>query len=211
MDFISSFSSSLPLLIGLTRYKYLTNSLKILLLFFLMYFVGDAYTIWLGILMQNNLFVLNIYPILGTLLLSASYLLVIQNTAGKQIIAGSAILLSCTCLLAFKYDSVSTVELFIYKLYVVLVVLIHFNDILSDLRVKNILSHSMFWISASLIIYAMGTLFVSLFSTVIFNPAIVDDATFDTYWNLNNILFIIMIVLASVGLWFAKCDRANLI
>ncbi len=211
LDFISGFGGSLSILVGLIRYKYLTRSLKIILLFFLMYLIGDIYTIWLGLIKSNNLFILNLYPILGMLLLSASYFHIITSVPLKKFILTLAGLLSLICLIFFEYDSVSTIEFFVYKIYIMIVVLIHFNDVLSNLRVKNILLYSMFWISAALIIYAMGTFFTSLFSEVIFDATVVNDATFDRYWNLNNILFIIMVLLSSIGLWVSKCDRENLI
>ncbi len=211
LDFISGFGGSLSILVGLIRYKYLTRSLKIILLFFLMYLIGDIYTIWLGLIKSNNLFILNLYPILGMLLLSASYFHIITSVPLKKFILTLAGVLSLICLIFFEYDSVSTIEFFVYKIYIMIVVLIHFNDVLSNLRVKNILLYSMFWISAALIIYAMGTFFTSLFSEVIFDATVVNDATFDRYWNLNNILFIIMVLLSSIGLWVSKCDRENLI
>lgn len=79
------------------------------------------------------------------------------------------------------------------------------------MKVKNILIDSLFWVSSGLIIYATGTFFISIFSEFIFNPNLVDDKTFDTYWKFNNILFIILVILSSIGIWLSKYDKENFI
>ncbi|WP_155296221.1 hypothetical protein [Spirosoma rigui] len=181
------------------------------MLLFLLYFVGETYSIWLALLRQNNLFVLNFYPIGGIALIGYMYALNFDSRALKRLLLYSAGLFSCLCIALFEWNSVSSPALFVYKTYIIFVVLLHFNKIISDLRVRNILVHTLFWVNAGLIMYASGTMFISLFSDTIFNPAIVDDDTFDKYWNINNILFIILTILTSIGIWFSKYDRENLL
>lgn len=89
--------------------------------------------------------------------------------------------------------------------------LAYFNKIIADLRIRNILKHTLFWFTAGLLVFVTGTFFTSLFSEFIFDPKTVPDETFDFYWNINNILFVIFSALSALGLWVSKYDRDNLI
>lgn len=99
----------------------------------------------------------------------------------------------------------------VQKLFITALALTYLNEIVKEARIKSILSYSMFWVSAGFLIYSLGTFFVSLFGEFLFDPKLVDDETFNIYWNLNNVLFIIFSVLSSIGLWFSKYDSENLI
>jgi hypothetical protein len=211
LDFISDLSSILPIIIGIINYKFLSNNLRIILLFFGMYLIGDTYMIWLGLIKKNNLFILNIYPIGGILLLTNAYISTFKTPSAKRLIIGLSILFSIVCLAYFKFLEISAVELFAYRAYIIILVLMYFNKTLADMRIKNILIHSLFWVSSGIIIYATGTFFISIFSEIIFNPNLIDDRTFDTYWKLNNVLFILLVALSSIGIWFSKYERENLL
>jgi len=210
LSFISDLSSILPIIIGLLNYKYLSRNVKIIILFFGMYLVGDIYMIYLAALKQNNLFILNLYPIGGILFLTISYITIFKQDNTRKLIGILAAVSLLICLLYFKPLEISPVELFAYRLYIMILSLLYFNKILSDMMIKNILIHSLFWINSGVIIYAAGTFFISIFSEIIFDPNLVDDRTFDVYWNINNVLFILLVFLSSIGIWLSKYERENL-
>ena len=211
LDFISQLSSILPIVVGLFTFKHLNKNIKIILLLFCMYFIGDTYMIWLGIFQKNNLFILNIYPIGIIILLTAAYVPIFISLSAKRLVVSVAIVFLLTCIANFKIFEISSVDLFLCRIYTIALMLLYFNNTLSDMRVKNILIHSQFWISSGLIIYATGTFFISIFSEFIFNPNLVDDTTFNAYWNLNNVLFLILVAFSSIGIWLSKCDQENLL
>ncbi len=211
LDFISDISSIFPILIGLANYKVLSKSSKLILLFFGMYLLGDTWMIWLGLESKNNLFILNLYPLGGILLLTTVYFSAFDSVLTKRIITGLAVLSFLICLVNIKRLEADPVGSITYRLYIIILALLYFNKILSDMRIRNILIHNLFWISSGIIIYATGTFFISIFSKIIFNPSLVSDELFDTYWNINNILFLFLVTFSSIGIWFSKYEKENLL
>ncbi len=114
-------------------------------------------------------------------------------------------------LLTYTDDRPSLPSLLLFRVYSGVASLAYFNKILADLRIRNILKHPLFWFSAGLLIYVLGTFFTSLFSEFIFDPKTVPDETFDFYWNINNVLFVFFSLLSAIGIWCVRYDQDNVL
>lgn len=210
VDLISHLSSSLSIIVGALRYKYLSPNLKAIWVLFIFNFSKDTYSLVVLFTEPSNAYIYNIEPIYQTALVGVIFYLSFDSFSNRRII----IVLTSICVLItvlyYQKDQVSTVSLSVFKLFAIALSLSYLNKVVMDMRVKNIMGHSMFWFTAGLLIYAAGTFFTVLFSEFIFNPKIVDDETFDIYWNLNSFLFILFAILSAVSIWFGKFDRENL-
>lgn len=211
VDLISHLSSILSIIIGTLRYKYLSPNLKAVWVLFILNFIKDTYSLIVVFTEPSNAYIYNIEPIYQTVLIGVIFYLSFDSFSNRRII----IALTSVCVLItvvyFQKDQASTVSLSVFKLFAIALSLSYLNKVVMDMRVKNIMGHSMFWFTAGLLIYAAGTFFTVLFSEFIFNPKIVDDETFDIYWNLNSFLFILFALLSAVSIWFGKFDRENLV
>lgn len=124
---------------------------------------------------------------------------------------GGGMLTIGVILLTYTDDRPSLPSLLLFRVYSGVASLAYFNKILADLRIRNILKHPLFWFSAGLLIYVLGTFFTSLFSEFIFDPKTVPDETFDFYWNINNVLFVFFSLLSAIGIWCVRYDQDNVL
>ena len=212
LDFVAYLSSSLPLFLGILRYKYLLLSSKLIILYFLLYFLIETYAIWLSILRINNLYLQNIETMVGTGVVLAISVSCLPSRAWKQ----SAIILAILCLivnfLTYQSSTVSSVGLSTFRLYAMIFSLGYYNKILTDVSVKNILVHTMFWFATGLLLYASGTFFIMLLSQYWYKDSSqVSTEIFDKYWNVSQVLFIIFSCLSAYGIWLSKYDKENII
>ncbi|QDK77457.1 hypothetical protein EXU85_02135 [Spirosoma sp. KCTC 42546] len=212
LDFIAYLSSGLPIIFGLFRYKYLSLTSKLIIIFFLCYFTIEAFGTWLSILKKNNLYLQNIEIAVNIVILLAFGLSCFQSIRWKQISSILAVFCLLISLVTYQSNAVSSVSLSIFRLYALFFCLSYFNKILTDVRVKNILLHTLFWFTTGLLIYSAGTFFIMLFSEYWYKDENkVSAEVFDRYWNANQLLFIFFSVLSAYGLWVSKYDQENLI
>lgn len=212
MDFITHLGSSLPVIFGLIRYKYLLLSSKLIILFFLFYFTKETFALWLSILKENNLYLQNIETIIETWLLLWIGFSCFKSPKWRWLALGLAISSSIASFLTYHSDGVSSISLSAFRLFAIFFCLSYFNKILTDIRVKNILLHMLFWFSAGLLVYAAGTFFIVLFSEYWYKDINkVPAEVFDKYWNASQILFIMFCLFSAYGLWTSRYDEENLI
>ena len=210
LNLISHLCSSLPIIIGLVRFRYLSKGLFFLLVLFSLYFISDSYSLWLAIARKSTFPIQNLQPLFEIWLISVIYLRCFQERNVSVYIKFATLICSVIIIISFREDTISTIGLTTQRLFTTSFVLFYFNKILTDARVKHVLIHSMFWISAGLLIYSAGTFFFSLFSSYLYSDNITDDE-FDPFWKLNQILFIIFCLFSGTGLWFSKYDKENFI
>lgn len=212
LDFITHLGSSLPIIFGLIRYKYLSLSSKLIIIFFLFYFTKETFALWLSILRENNLYLQNIETIIETWLLLWIGFSCFKSPKWRWLGLGLAISSSVASFLTYHSDGVSSVSLSSFRLFAIFFCLSYFNKILTDIRVKNILLHTLFWFSAGLLVYAAGTFFIVLFSEYWYKDINkVPAEVFDKYWNASQLLFIVFCLFSAYGLWISKYDQENLI
>lgn len=210
LDFVSHLSSSLPLLIGVIRYKYLQATSKIIAFFFLFYFLKETVALWLSLHVQNNLYIQNIESVVEIWILLAAYLYCFASDDWRRIGVIAAIACSAVAIYTYEFQAISIVSLSSFRLFAIFFCLSYFTKILAEVRVKNVLLHTMFWFVSGLLVYATGTFFIVLFSKYWYDDiSKVPAEVFDKYWNVIQILFTVFALLSAIGLWFTKRDREN--
>lgn len=207
LNAVSHLCSVLPVLIGALNYKYLGKGLRLVLILFGVYFVNDSYSLWLSIYRESTFAVQNIQPLWEVLLIAFLYLNYFQSPLLRKVVVCSTAVSVGVIILTFRTEGISSVSSTVQKLFVTALALMYLNEIVDEIRIKNILVHSMFWISAGVLIYSAGTFFFSLFSAYLYADVTSDDV-FDAFWNLSQVLYILFVLMATVGLYFAKCESA---
>lgn len=212
LDFIAYISSSLPIILGLLRYRFLSKSSKLIVTFFVFYFLIEAFATWLALLRKNNLYLQNVEIIPEIVIILFISFVNFQNKTWKIIAVILAIICLTISFITYKNDAVSSVNLSAFRLFAIFFCLTYFSKILVEVRVRNILLHTMFWFASGLLIYSTGTFFIMLFSEYWYKGIDkVSAELFDKYWNPSQVLFVIFCIFSSIGLWFSKYDKENFI
>jgi hypothetical protein len=212
LDFISHLSSSFPFILGIIRYRYLTINHKLILTLFALCFIKESIALWLSLQKQHNLFLQNIDPIYESILIGIIFYFSFETTFNRRIIALFTAVSVLITLLFYKSTEVSSVSLSTFRLLAIGLILAYFSKLMTDMRVKNIMTYSMFWFASGLLIYTTGTFFIVLLSEYWYQDINkVPIEVFDRYWNVSQVLFILFAVFSTIGIWFSKYDSENLI
>lgn len=211
LDFVSYLSSSLPIVVGALTHEFHKRVQRYIWLFFIFLFLKDSYSFLHIYYVLSNVYIQNLETLLEIGFAGLIYYTCFNTSLSKRVILYAGIMSFCIVVLAYSQERVSIISLLTFRIYSIGLSLAYFNKIIVDLRIKNILKHTMFWFSAGLLIYATGTFFVSLFSEFLFDPKLTNNEIFDNYWNVSNDLFVIFSGLSSIGLWVSKYDSKNLI
>ncbi|WP_245565366.1 hypothetical protein [Spirosoma spitsbergense] len=187
----------------------LSTSYKVVLLLFALYFISDTYSLWLVMARVSTYPIQNLQPLFEIGIITAVYLNSFRKNETGKWIKLAAILSAFIIVFSYRQSTISTVGLTTQRLFETITVLLYFNKILIEARVKNILFHSMFWLSSGLLIYSAGTFFFSLFSSYLYSDTISNEE-FDPFWRLNQILYIIFCLMSSVGIWVCRYEIDNL-
>ncbi len=209
LNLVSHLFSLLPIALGLALLNCLSTSYKVVLLLFALYFISDTYSLWLVMARVSTYPIQNLQPLFEIGIITAVYLNSFRKNETGKWIKLAAILSAFIIVFSYRQSTISTVGLTTQRLFETITVLLYFNKILIEARVKNILFHSMFWLSSGLLIYSAGTFFFSLFSSYLYSDTISNEE-FDPFWRLNQILYIIFCLMSSVGIWVCRYEIDNL-
>lgn len=210
LNLVSHLSSVLPICLGLAFRNNLPRSYTIALLLFGLYFIADSVSLWLVLRQVNTYPVQNAQPLLEIWIVAAIYISCFENPRLARWIKITAALCSFMIIVNYQENGIATISLTAQRLFVAVLVLLYFNKVLTESRIKNMLFHSMFWISSGLLIYSAGTFFFSLFSSYLYSTSSSNEE-FDPFWKLNQLLYIILCLLTCVGIWVCRYDADNVL
>ena len=206
LDFISQLFALLPIFVGLIRYRRLSVPMKWVVLAFITYFLKDSVALMYSLRKESNLYLYNLQSFFEIAVVALIYSFSMPKQA-KQILwlAGGCLVVN---VFFYSNQEISAGNLTIARLFIIVVVLLYLTHVLNEAVIRNIMRHDMFWLSAGLLLYAAGTFFVFLFGNYLFDVS-TSDETFDFYWSLQEIIFIIFCVLAAIGLRFSEFKNVS--
>ena len=209
---IAEIITLLPILIGLFRFQLNKYEIRILIILFLCFFIRDISSNILAYKKVNNLFIYNLFSFCELCLLALIYYnnTDIHSAKYKQIIIWGVGIALVTAIFSYAKNDFSIGEFTIVRLYGILITMTFFERMLSELRIKHIITYSMFWINSGLLLYFCGTFFIFLLSDKVLSSKS-EEKVFQQYWDTSLIFYILLCLLASVGIWFSKYDQKNLI
>ena len=153
--------------IGGFSLRYLNGPTRVILLMLLACFLVEIVLVYYAaILKQNNHFLFNLTSLVEMVCLSMAYHIEINQRKSRQIILTLLATYLITFVYSFEWVRFAEYLLTIERLILLSFVALHFQYILSFMRVPNILAYAMFWVSAGVIVYAAGTFFIFLFTRV---------------------------------------------
>lgn len=208
LDVITHFFILIPLLVGMVRFPYLTRAMKLVLLFFFIDFCIETIQLFDVLKKRSTLYVPDVRASLNTGLVTGIYYAALVRLSQKKIIVGVGVIFVLFSIAVYSGDTVTPWAQTAFRVFAMGAALAYYNAILSDLNLKKIQHHSMFWFTAGLLFYAGGTFFTMLFREYLYDQT-TPDAVFDRYYNLTQILYIVFCLFGTVGFWVSKQDKNN--
>ncbi len=195
----SIFSSLIPSIVGLIRFKYRSIELKLLCILSVLSF-GLDYTSQLNPSIANlsiNLFSLIEFFILIYIFKNSIHLLSISKVVLAAVILAYLGLFSAEIFLNSKVE-LNSYSLTYTSLLFIVVCVRYFYLLMRDLPTDQIQRLPMFWISTGILTYFAGTLFLFAMRNYLIT-ALHDNL--NMYWTFHNFLNIVKNLLFAVALW----------
>ncbi|MDQ1087639.1 MULTISPECIES: hypothetical protein [unclassified Siphonobacter] len=189
----------LPFIVGLLRFHYLKEDYKLLLGYLTASVLVETWgEITFFMNSKGNMIGYNIYTILEVTLLGLLYVKFIKTKLFKRIVLISIVafdlLATVRCLIdPHAYDDLSWS---LSNALLITYVLLFFYDLLKQPEIAVLTKYPMFWISAGILIFFSGTIFVFLFGKYI----IADMDTMGDLWDMIKWLNIFYNILLTIGL-----------
>lgn len=208
LDLIAELISTVSLIIGVVNFKFSRKGVKFLILYFFLIIIRDFTSNIYAVKKINNLFLYNLSALFEIVFICLLLSFEIDKKKIKVFVDYGAIITLVLCFFFWRNNELSAGILTFSRAYELLVVLLYFRQLIEDMNVKNILKHSLFWISSGLILQFTGTFFVYLFANYALSIN-TESGLFNLYWNMNQIMYIIFCLFSSVGFWVSKYDSEN--
>lgn len=209
-DFVSNIFLLLPVALGIYRQKYLTVVLRFFVLVFLIRFIEESILIYVALTKANNIAEQKIFMLIDVLLIAIPYSLLFRHkTTYLKTTCFIGTVVGITLLVYIIFYEKTGLSGSVMRFFIIVISLLYYNLILAENKIKNILHHSMFWINAGMLIYAMGTFMTFLFIDYLYDPLKVSDQTFNIFWNISQLIICIQCILTAIGMYFAKEERTN--
>ena len=212
LDFISHLFLLLPVTIGAYRQKYLTNTLLSVAIYFAVQFLQETVLLNYTLNKCSSIKLQQLLLILDTVILSEIFFLAFKDRKSNKYITLFALTISLlVSTIDYLIIPLTSISSSLFKLTIILFSLMYFNKILSENRIKNVLKHSMFWISSGFLLLGMGTFFSSLFIDYLLGDSKEQDNAFDLFWAIDQVVICLQCILIAIGLWVSKFDKNNYI
>lgn len=205
LDSLSHIASLLPVFIGITFLNQLRPAARLMVLFVGLFFLKDSIALYHSLRSESNLYLYNLQSFFEIGVVGATYAVVSPVSIKKVIISIAAV---CLLINVIFYSSIelSPGNLTVARLFMLAVVLMYLTRITNQVIVRNIMTHDLFWFSAGLLVYIAGTFFIFLFGHYLFEKTTSLD-TFNLYWNIQQVIYILFCIISAVGLWMSRLER----
>lgn len=204
MSDISSWTTTLPLIVGIVRYRNLSWGLRAIIALCIVSLVIDYISSFSNRENRIGLYTIRVYSVCEFTLLSLFFISASSRRNFRRTLR----------LLIFVFVGVALLDVYIrgiegwddLTLAIESVILIFYSlftlyFMIQDLEFPNITATPQFWIIAAILVYFGGDIFVFASS----NYIIATDYNANRYlWAIHGVLHIIFNILLTIGLWKAK-------
>ena len=202
----------IPVCIIFYRYKFLTTELKILALYVAITVIRNSIGILADILTVlhkksfYNLFYYNWHNVLGFYTIAVIFYRLFTNKIWKTFVVFAGIVFTVFVALETKTSAITDINTIYFNrytytvsnLFILIIVLGYFYQLLQDLNVENITKFSYFWMGVGLLLYFGGSLFVYLF---LINAK---KDTAQISWIINTFLSLLLYIAISFTFWYSN-------
>jgi len=188
---------------GLVNIRYLNQQTRWLLWLVMLSTVIELIMLHYASNYENNHYLINLTSLVETVCLSVIYGLEIENKASRRwIIIGLAGYL-ITFFYAYKWTQIAEYMIGVQRLLMIFFVILHFQYLLNNMRVPNLLAYTMFWVSAGVMLYASGTLFIFLFVHKTLNNPL-PDSDFTWYLGFTRVFTCLFYTIIATSFWLRR-------
>lgn len=204
---LADFSIIIPAGVLLLRRRYIKGGKRLLVLFVLLTLGRNLVTEILSAYRIYNIIFYNWYAILAYLNIACLYHLLLKGPVRAYFIPGSCLLLIGLAMLDYEtlFNARTTLfNAYAYPLsgvFVIVLVLTFFVQLLESLRVPDIKRYTFFWFSAGALLYYTGTLLMNLFSR--YTLSVTETVNVQRqFWSIDCILTILFNCIMALGFWY---------
>lgn len=198
LDEISALSILIPLISAVIVFSKLNKTLKKLGVFIVFSVITESFATYYGLNGMNNMPISHLYAFLQVPLLAWIFYDLVTGIRRKLVIA-----LACSFIVFSVLNLILWEDLHVFnsnqRYYAAVCIIFfcafYFVQIFIDIKIIKIELDPYFWISASILIYTAGTLFLFIFAQEVLN------SKNSAFWNLNCILNIFLNLGLTVSLW----------
>jgi hypothetical protein len=208
LELIHDLATVLPIILGLFYANSKKKEIRFLIVYFGVLFFRNLISNIYATYRLNNIFLYNFFSFIEVIILGSIYYYSIDRKTFKSYILVGGIIVLLTNIFFWEYNEFSAGIFTVTRIYDLFIALLYFIELLAQMKVKNILKHSLFWVSSGIIIQSTGTILIFLFSKIILSTQAAPDIFF-RYWNFILVMYIIFCLLVSIGLWVSKYDTEN--
>lgn len=205
----SSVSVFIPIFLGIYKRAYQSLKLKLLLLYLISYCIFDL-SEWVTVLIgtKNNMYLHNIGELISTLIIGLIYFKIFTTTSKKITVIILISIVIIQNILQFNWGELAGYSFTLNKIVLIIFVFLHFHSIISEMNVKNILQHSLFWMSAAILIFSCGTLFIYLFWQYTLANELQREV-FHMYSNIEQVFRILFMFMLGISFWVSNPDEIH--
>lgn len=205
---IQTYLSAVLALLCFYRYKSRAFYIRLIGFTFLLGFVADLSTLFLGKLKTFGYpvqayynFPSSIWNICNVALMAAVYYFLLgkKNKLIFISIAGVFLVLASANLLLYQKQANNSYSTVLQALIQIVFCILYFYKLLRELPEQHIHRLPMFWINSALLIFYSGTFILYTFTAYLIN-VLKNDLI--TYWSFHNILRILFQLLVMIGLYY---------
>lgn len=209
LSYVSAYFSIIPLIIGLYRFRFLKDHVKIILLLVVFATLTEFVNLFYQhLLISRNISLLNIYVIVEALTISFFYYRFFESGNFKLLTMVTGILfliVSVQQIVSRDKDMMNHVSVTLESVMVTLYSVLTFHQLLQKSVYSNILNAPVFWINSAFLFYFTGTFFLHLFSNYLLTHS---QYGFYVLWGLwHSLVNISFLILISIGFWKTQTSQ----
>lgn len=202
-----SFVSDLLLILGIAagtiNYTYFNTPIKCLFFVLVACLCLEGVQIYYAAHHWNNHFLVNVLSLVEMIGFAAIYYLELTGSRNGWLIGATLGIYLLVFLDAFKWTGFAEYIMVGERLFFILYVVLHFQQLLFQMKVINLFEHSMFWVSVATLIYATSTMFVFLFIRVTLRLSPVNE-DFRWYWGFIQGCTAIFYLILAFSFWIRR-------
>ncbi|RRA97639.1 hypothetical protein [Larkinella rosea] len=208
LELTHDLATVIPIVVGLFYANPKRKEIRFLLIYFVFLFFRNLISNIYATYRINNIFLYNFFNFIEIIGFGLTYYFNINKSNFKFYILIGSILVIIINVFFWETNEFSAGILTLTRIFGLSIALFYFVELLAEMKVKNILKHSLFWVSSGIIIHSTGTILIFLFSKIILSTRAAPDIFF-AYWNFILIMYIVFCLFVSVGFWVSKYDEDN--
>ena len=206
-NYPESYLSDLFLLLalgtGLVNYAYLNTQTRWLFRMLILSLIITIAQTHHAAFRQNNLYLYNLNSLIEMGCLTICYSIELQSSKKRWILWAGFSMYLLVFLYDFSWTQIAGIALAMQRLIMIVYALLYFHIILIRMQIQNLLTHSMFWVSAGAVIHAAGTLFVFLFIKVTLGD-LSPNGSYHLYITVVMIFLAFFYIILLVSFWLRR-------